>query len=57
VWARVELQDSLTPRGIGQWLRARKRYLKGERPVDQLRKGNFSDVYEAAVAFRDGVHA
>jgi uncharacterized protein (DUF2384 family) len=52
----VELKDSLTARGIRQWLRSRNRYLKGERPIDLLRNGKFEDVYEAAIAFRDGVY-
>lgn len=51
-----ELRDSLTGRGIRQWLRSRNRYLKGERPIDLLRKGQFQDVYDAAIAFRDGVY-
>jgi len=52
----TELKDSLTHKGIRQWLRSRNRYLKGERPIDLLRKGQFQDVYDAAVAFRDGVY-
>jgi transcriptional regulator with XRE-family HTH domain len=51
-----ELHDSLTAKGIRQWLRSRNRYLKGKRPIDLLREGQFDDVYEAAVAFRDGVY-
>ena len=52
----IELRESLTGRGIRQWLRSRNRYLKGERPIDLLRKGQFQDVYDAAIAFRDGVY-
>lgn len=51
-----ELRESLTGKGIRQWLRSRNRYLKGERPIDMLRKGQFQDVYDAALAFRDGVY-
>lgn len=51
-----ELCESLTGKGIRQWLKARNRYLKGERPIDLLRKGQFQEVYDAAVAFRDGVY-
>lgn len=51
-----ELRDSLTGKGIRQWLRSRNRYLKGERPIDVLRSGRFQDVYDAAIAFRDGVY-
>lgn len=49
-----ELEDSLTARGIRQWLRARSRYLDGERPIDLLRQGEFKKVHEAALAFREG---
>ena len=52
----TELSDTLTPRGIGQWLRGRNRYLNGERPIELLRRGRFGEVREAAVAFRDGVY-
>jgi hypothetical protein len=52
----VELRDSLTAKGIRQWLRSRNRYLKGARPIDLLREGRFDAVYEAAIAFRDGAY-
>jgi transcriptional regulator with XRE-family HTH domain len=52
----TELQDSLTPKGIQQWLWARNRYLKGKRPIEVLGEGRFDVVYEAAAAFRDGVY-
>jgi transcriptional regulator with XRE-family HTH domain len=51
-----ELEESLTPKGIRQWLRARNRYLDGERPIDLLREGEFRRVREAALAFRDGYY-
>jgi transcriptional regulator with XRE-family HTH domain len=51
-----ELEDSLTPKGIRQWLRARNRYLKGARPIDELRAGEFERVHEAARAFADGTY-
>src|SRR5579884_3179818 len=47
----VELRDSLTAKGIRQWLRSRNRYLKGQRPIDLLREGRFNEVYDAAIAF------
>ena len=49
-----ELHDSLTPRGIRQWLRARNRYLGGARPIDELRGGHFDRVRQAAQAFSEG---
>src|SRR5687768_1559172 len=42
-----ELQDSMTPKGIRQWLRARNRYLDDARPIDLLRDGQFDRVKEA----------
>lgn len=50
-----ELQDSLTPKGIRQWLHARNRYLKGKRPIELLKEERFDEVHKAAVAVRDGV--
>ena len=48
------LSDSLTPRGVGQWLHARNRLLAGERPIEALGAGRTSDVRRAAQAFVDG---
>lgn len=48
------LAETLTPEGIGQWLRARNRYLKGDRPVDVLARGDYRRVQEAAEAFVEG---
>jgi len=50
----AELEDSLTAKGIRQWLRARNRSLSGARPIELLCEGKFEPVYEAACAFRDG---
>jgi len=50
------LEDSLTAKGIRQWLRSRNRYLRGQRPIDLLREEEFDRVYEAAQAFREGYH-
>jgi transcriptional regulator with XRE-family HTH domain len=44
------LSDSLTPRGVGQWLRS----LGGERPLDVLREGDFERVEKAARSFVEG---
>lgn len=51
-----ELEGSLTAKGICQWMHARNRYLKGERPVDLLARGEGDRVFEAATAFSDGVY-
>lgn len=48
------LSDSLTPRAVGQWLRARNRMLGSERPIDALTAGDFEKVRRAAEAFIDG---
>jgi len=50
------LQDSLTPRGVGQWLRARNRMLDGRRPLELIHEGDLAMVKEAAQAFVDGAY-
>ena len=50
----VLLSDSLTARGVGQWLHARNRLLGGERPLDALTAGRFIEVRAAAQSFVDG---
>ena len=45
------LQRTLTPRGVGQWLRARNRVLQGRRPLEALATGDIEVVREAAEAF------
>jgi hypothetical protein len=50
------LQDSLTPRGVGQWLRARNRLLDGDRPIDLLASGRAEEVLKAARSFADGAY-
>jgi hypothetical protein len=49
------LAETLTPRGVGQWLRARNRLLKG-RPLDLLAGGQFERVRQAAAAYVDGAY-
>jgi Protein of unknown function (DUF2384) len=44
------LSDSLTQRGVGQWLHAKNRLLDGARPVDLLAE----EVRGAAESFIDG---
>jgi hypothetical protein len=48
------LSESLTPRGVGQWLHARSRLLGGQRPVELLKVGKVEEVRRAAAAFVDG---
>jgi hypothetical protein len=48
------LSDSLTPRGVGQWLHAKNRLLDGERPVDLLVEDRYEEVRTAAEAFVAG---
>jgi hypothetical protein len=48
------LAETLTPQGIRQWLRARNRHLRGERPLDALARGQYTRVQEAAEAFAQG---
>lgn len=50
------LNDSLTDKGVAQWLTARNRYLKGRRPVDVLAQGRTDEVLEAANAFAEGIY-
>lgn len=48
------LSDSLTPRGVGQWMHAKNRILGGERPVELLAEDRHDEVRAAAEAFIDG---
>ena len=48
------LSDSLTARGVGQWLHAKNRLLGGERPIDLLAKERYDEVRRAAESFIDG---
>jgi Protein of unknown function (DUF2384) len=50
------LEDSLSPRGVGQWLHARNRLLAGGRPLELLRDGRAAEVRTAAQAFIDGAY-
>lgn len=50
------LSDSLTPRGVGQWLHAKNRVLHGQRPVELLAEDHYDDVLAAAEAFIDGAY-
>jgi transcriptional regulator with XRE-family HTH domain len=48
------LGESLPGVQTGRWLRARNRYLGGERPLDALKADKFSRVREAAEAYVEG---
>lgn len=50
------LDDSLTPRGVGQWFRAHNRALGGRRPLEVLGYGDSEAVLHAAAAFADGAY-
>jgi transcriptional regulator with XRE-family HTH domain len=50
------LRETLTARGVGQWLTARNRILHGRRPIDLLAEGNPKDVREAATAYVEGAY-
>lgn len=50
------LSDSLTPRGVGQWLHARNRLLAGQRPIEALAAARTADVRRVAQAFIDGAY-
>ena len=50
------LQETLTPRGVGQWLRARNRLLGGRRPLEALAAGEVQGVREAAAAYVEGAY-
>ena len=52
----VLLSDSLTPRGVGQWLHAENRLLDGRRPVDLLTEDRFDEARGAAESFIDGTY-
>lgn len=50
------LSDSLTQRGVGQWLHAKNRLLGGRRPIDLLVEGHYDEVRGAAESFIDGAY-
>ncbi len=50
------LKDSLTARGVGQWLRAKNRLLGGARPIELIAKGDVDEVLKAAESFIDGAY-
>ena len=50
------LQETLTRRGVGQWLRARNRLLDGRRPLEALAAGETKAVRQAAAAYVEGAY-
>jgi hypothetical protein len=50
------LADSLTARGVGQWLHAGNRLLDGRRPLEVLQEGDQEAVLAAARSFVDGAY-
>lgn len=51
-----ELSDSLTAKGVKQWLHGRNRHLDGARPIECLASGEFDAVHKAAQAFSRGYY-
>ncbi len=50
------LKETLTPRGVSQWLTARNRLLGGRRPLDVLAQGDVRAVRDAAQAYAEGAY-
>lgn len=50
------LRETLTPRGVGQWLNARNRTLAGRRPIEVLSDGHANEVRDAAKAYVEGAY-
>jgi hypothetical protein len=50
------LDETLSPRGIGQWFGARNRALGGRKPIDALHEGEVEAVRRAAASFVEGAY-
>ncbi len=50
------LSETLTARGVGQWLSARNRLLNGRQPIDVLAEGKMEAVRDAAKAYVEGAY-
>lgn len=48
------LSDTLTPRGVTQWLSARNLLLGGARPIDLIARGEIDRVRGAAESYLEG---
>lgn len=52
----VTLSDSLTTRGVAEWLHAGNRLLGGRAPLDVLADGEIGEVTAAAASFIEGAY-
>ena len=50
------LSDTLSPRGVTQWLSARNRLLDGQKPIDLIATGAADRVRAAAESFLEGAY-
>ena len=50
------LTETLTPRGVGQWLNAPNRVLRLRRPIEILADGDAASVRKAALAYLEGTY-
>ena len=50
------LRETLTEKGVSQWLRARNRTLNGRRPIELLETGDVNTVRDAAKAYVEGAY-
>jgi len=50
------LSDTLTPRGVTQWLNARNVLLDDQRPIDLISRGESDRVRDAAEAYLEGTY-
>lgn len=50
------LSDSLSPRGVGQWLHAKNRLLHSERAIELLTDARVSEVRATVRAFVEGAY-
>ena len=50
------LSDTLSPRGVTQWLSARNRLLDGQKPIDLIATGAAHRVRAAAESFLEGAY-
>jgi hypothetical protein len=52
----LTLSDSLTSRGVAQWLHAENRLLGRRAPLDALAAGDVPEVTAAAASFTEGAY-
>lgn len=51
-----ELADTFDPPGPAQWMRAPNRTLRGRKPIDVLRDGEYEQALGAVNAYLDGTY-